>query len=61
MDSFEAGWGWFYWTWETEKATQWSYRRGLEAGILPKKAYDRDWTCPDGNSYDSFSGLEEYY
>jgi glucan 1,3-beta-glucosidase len=61
MDSFEAGWGWFYWTWETEKATQWSYRRGLAAGILPKKAYDRDWKCPDGNNYDSFSGLEEYY
>ncbi|KAH4162701.1 hypothetical protein HBI62_140390 [Parastagonospora nodorum] len=61
MDSFEAGWGWFYWTWETEKATQWSYRRGLEAGILPKKAYDRDWKCPDRNTYDSFSGLEEYY
>ncbi|KAF1912149.1 glycoside hydrolase superfamily [Ampelomyces quisqualis] len=61
MDSFEAGWGWFYWTWETEKATQWSYRRGLEAGVLPHKAYERDWTCPDGNEYDSFAGLEEYY
>lgn len=63
MDSFEAGWGWFYWTWETEKATQWSYRRGLAAGILPKKAYDRDWKCPsDGLSgLDTFSGLPEYY
>jgi glucan 1,3-beta-glucosidase len=61
MDSFEAGWGWFYWTWETEKASQWSYRRGLAAGILPAKAYDRDWTCPDGTNYDAFSGLEEYY
>jgi glucan 1,3-beta-glucosidase len=61
MDSFEAGWGWFYWTWETEKATQWSYRRGREAGILPDKAYERGWQCPSGNQYDSFGGLEEYY
>ncbi|OAK96905.1 glycoside hydrolase [Phaeosphaeriaceae sp. SRC1lsM3a] len=61
MDAFEAGWGWFYWTWETEKATQWSYRRGLEAGILPKDAGGRDWTCPKGTDYDAFSGLEEYY
>ncbi|KAF2825513.1 glycoside hydrolase [Ophiobolus disseminans] len=62
MDSFEAGWGWFYWTWETERATQWSYRRGIEAGILPKKAYDRDWKCPkEGKDLDMFTGLEEYY
>jgi glucan 1,3-beta-glucosidase len=61
MDAFEAGWGWFYWTWETEKASQWSYRRGIAAGILPKKAYERDWECPNGNDYESFGGLEEYY
>jgi glucan 1,3-beta-glucosidase len=62
MDSFEAGWGWFYWTWETEKATQWSYRRGLEAGILPKKAYERDWTCPkSAGDLDAFASLPEYY
>ncbi|KAF2025086.1 glycoside hydrolase [Setomelanomma holmii] len=62
MDSFEAGWGWFYWTWETEKATQWSYRRGMAAGILPKKAYDRDWKCPSNAAdLDAFTGLEEYY
>lgn len=61
MDSFEAGWGWFYWTWETEKATQWSYRRGIAAGILPKKAYSRDWKCPSGSDYDAFSGLPENY
>ncbi|CAO2647493.1 Nn.00g084150.m01.CDS01 [Neocucurbitaria sp. VM-36] len=62
MDSFEAGWGWFYWTWETEKATQWSYRRGLAAGILPQKAYDRDWKCPDSpDGLDDFGGLEEFY
>jgi glucan 1,3-beta-glucosidase len=62
MDSFEAGWGWFYWTWETEKATQWSYKQGLAAGILPKKAYDRDWTCPGSvDDLDTFGGLPEYY
>ncbi|KAL6709923.1 hypothetical protein ACN47E_000708 [Coniothyrium glycines] len=62
MDSFEAGWGWFYWTWETEKATQWSYRRGLEAGILPTKAYERDWTCPsDQTQLEDFSNLPEFY
>lgn len=62
MDSFEAGWGWFYWTWETEKATQWSYRRGLEAGILPKKAYERDWKCPeDSGGLEAFEGLSELY
>ncbi|KAI4238803.1 MAG: hypothetical protein L6R40_005658 [Gallowayella cf. fulva] len=26
MTSFEAGWGWFYWTWVTESATQWSWK-----------------------------------
>jgi glucan 1,3-beta-glucosidase len=63
MDAFEAGWGWFYWTWETEKATQWSYRRGLAAGILPKTAYDRDWSCPSNgvDGLDTFSNLPEYY
>ncbi|EUC43398.1 glycoside hydrolase family 5 protein [Bipolaris oryzae ATCC 44560] len=63
MDAFEAGWGWFYWTWETESSTQWSYRRGREAGILPDKAYDRDWKCPGGGvqNLDSFDGLAENY
>ncbi|USP79655.1 glycoside hydrolase family 5 protein [Curvularia clavata] len=63
MDAFEAGWGWFYWTWETESSTQWSYRRGREAGILPDKAYDRDWKCPGGgvDNLDSFDGLSENY
>ncbi|KAI5778421.1 glycoside hydrolase superfamily [Geopyxis carbonaria] len=27
MDSFEKGWGWMYWTWDTESATQWSYKK----------------------------------
>ena len=28
MNSFEKGWGWFYWTWKTEGATQWDYKAG---------------------------------
>lgn len=28
MTSFESAWGWFYWTWRTEGATQWDYRAG---------------------------------
>ena len=28
MDSFEKGWGWFYWTWKTEGATQWDWKAG---------------------------------
>lgn len=59
MTSFEKGWGWFYWTWVTESATQWSYQKGLAAGILPKKAYDRDYNCVE--TAPSFSGLPEYY
>ncbi|CAI6331684.1 unnamed protein product [Periconia digitata] len=64
MESFEAGWGWFYWTWETERATQWSWRRGIEAGILPKKVTDREWTCPDKvEDLEDFgkAGLSENY
>lgn len=47
MDSFEKVWGWFYWTWKTEKAVQWSWMLGLQAGILPEKAYQREWKCGD--------------
>lgn len=63
MDAFEAGWGWFYWTWDTEKATQWSYKQGIAAGILPKTAYGRDWTCPDNgvDGLGNFTALPEYY
>lgn len=63
MDAFEAGWGWFYWTWVTEKATQWSYKDGIEAGIMPKNAGERDWKCPSNGleGLDQFTGLEEFY
>ena len=34
MNSFEKGWGWFYWTWKTEGATQWDYSAGEFKGLL---------------------------
>ena len=60
MTSFEKGWGWFYWTWWTsEGSTQWSYKRGLAAGILPEKAYDKSFKCD--SDIPTFSGLPETY
>ncbi|KAI1801281.1 glycoside hydrolase family 5 protein [Daldinia bambusicola] len=59
MTSFEKGWGWWYWTWDTESAPQWSYKKGLAAGILPQKAYDKDFSC-DADVPD-FSDLSETY
>ncbi|KAL2174472.1 glycoside hydrolase family 5 protein [Thermothelomyces heterothallicus CBS 202.75] len=60
MSSFEKGWGWFYWVWDTEDAPQWSYKKGLAAGVLPAKAYERDFDC-DLSKIPSFSDLPEYY
>ena len=45
MHSFEQAQGWFYWTWKTESATQWSWKLGLAAGILPQKAYQPKFKC----------------
>ncbi|KAI0839747.1 glycoside hydrolase family 5 protein [Hypoxylon sp. FL0890] len=59
MVSFEKGWGWWYWTWDTESAPQWSYKQGLAAGILPSKAYDKDFNCD--SDVPDFSGLSETY
>lgn len=63
MDSFETGWGWWYWTWWTSSgSTQWSYKRGLAAGILPAKAYDRSFRCGSTTIPDwSSSSLPETY
>lgn len=62
MDSFETGWGWWYWTWWTGAgSTQWSYKRGLDAGILPKKAYDRTFHCNSTVVPDWYPGLPETY
>jgi glucan 1,3-beta-glucosidase len=61
MQSFEMGWGWFYWTWQTESAVQWSYKLGMAAGILPKVAYQRAFNCNMTIPNFSKLGLPEYY
>ncbi|KAI5303387.1 Mitochondrial translocator assembly and maintenance protein 41, partial [Ascosphaera pollenicola] len=38
MYVFNQVYGWFYWTWDTEKSTQWSYKKARDAGIMPDKA-----------------------
>ena len=59
MTSFEIGWGWFYWTWQTESAVQWSWKLGMQAGILPQKTWDRAYNC--SSPAPVFSGLPENY
>ncbi|KAI4126805.1 MAG: hypothetical protein LQ338_003564 [Usnochroma carphineum] len=59
MASFEAGWGWFYWTWATESATQWSWKAGLAAGILPKTTWQRDFNCT--SNVPDFKNLPDNY
>ncbi|KAK4463813.1 glycoside hydrolase superfamily [Cladorrhinum samala] len=60
MHSFEKGWGWFYWVWDTESAAQWSYKKGMAAGVLPAKAWDRSFNCKMSD-IPNFSDLPEYY
>jgi glucan 1,3-beta-glucosidase len=59
ISAFEQGWGWFYWTWKTESAVQWSWKKGLEAGTLPAKAYEPAFKC--GDSFPDLGGLPEHY
>ncbi|KAK5946304.1 hypothetical protein PMZ80_000446 [Knufia obscura] len=59
MHSFEQAQGWFYWTWKTESATQWSWKLGLAAGILPEKAYAPDFKCD--SDVPDFSDLPDSY
>ncbi|KAK4549338.1 hypothetical protein LTR36_006335 [Oleoguttula mirabilis] len=61
MHSFEQGWGWFYWTWQTESGTQWSYKAGVAAGIMPQLAYKRDFDCSQTIPNYTTLGLPEYY
>ena len=61
MDAFEKGWGWIYWTWQTEAAYQWSYRKGLDAGILPASAVNREWSCSSPVPDFASQGLPENY
>ncbi|OQO11270.1 hypothetical protein B0A48_05526 [Cryoendolithus antarcticus] len=61
MHSFEQGWGWFYWTWQTESAAQWSYKSGMAAGVLPKLAYERIFDCSQNIPDFASLGLSEDY
>ena len=61
MYSFEQGWGWFYWTWKTEKSVQWSWKLGMEAGILPSDCRKRSFVCTDDIADFKDMGLPENY
>ncbi|KAI9792134.1 MAG: hypothetical protein M1833_001248 [Piccolia ochrophora] len=58
MHSYERGWGWFYWTWDTESAVHWSYKKGLAAGIMPEQAGQREFDCGD---VPDFKDMSETY
>ncbi|KAF3028988.1 hypothetical protein E8E15_010004 [Penicillium rubens] len=47
MSAFETAMGWFYWTWRTESAAQWSYRTAWKNGYMPSKAYSPSFKCGD--------------
>ncbi|RAH80168.1 glycoside hydrolase [Aspergillus japonicus CBS 114.51] len=59
MSAFETAMGWFYWTWATESAAQWSYRTAWKNGYMPAKAYSPKFKC--GDTIPSFGDLPEYY
>ncbi|OBT79130.1 hypothetical protein VF21_01724 [Pseudogymnoascus sp. 05NY08] len=59
MSAFEKTWGWFYWTWKTESAPQWSYQSGLAGGFMPPLAYQRSWDC--SKPVPDFGSLPEFY
>ncbi|KAB8076440.1 putative glucan 1,3-beta-glucosidase D [Aspergillus leporis] len=59
MSAFETAQGWFYWTWHTESAAQWSYKTAWKNGYMPKKAYAPDFKC--GDDIPSFGDLPDFY
>ncbi|CAI7645017.1 unnamed protein product [Penicillium glandicola] len=59
MSAFETAMGWFYWTWRTESAAQWSYRTAWKNGYMPSKAYSPSFKC--GDTVPDFSELAETY
>ncbi|KAJ5168566.1 glucan 1-3-beta-glucosidase D [Penicillium canariense] len=61
MSAFETAQGWFYWTWRTESAAQWSYRTAWKNGFMPQKAYSPSFKCGDTVPDFSSLGLPEYY
>lgn len=61
MHSYELGWGHFYWTWDTEQATQWSWKKGMGAGTLPLTVTERTFTCQQAIPDYAALGLSETY
>ncbi|KAL4885266.1 glycoside hydrolase superfamily [Aspergillus karnatakaensis] len=59
MSAYETAQGWFYWTWHTESAAQWSYKSGWKNGYMPAKAYAPSFKC--GDEVPDFGSLPEYY
>ncbi|KAB8214740.1 putative glucan 1,3-beta-glucosidase D [Aspergillus novoparasiticus] len=59
MSAFGTAQGWFYWTWHTESAAQWSYKTAWKNGYMPKKAYAPNFKC--GDDIPSFGDLPEFY
>jgi glucan 1,3-beta-glucosidase len=59
MSAFEAAMGWFYWTWRTESAAQWSYRTAWKNGYMPSKAYSPSFKC--GDTVPDFAGAAESF
>lgn len=59
----EGAWGSFYWAWDTEQieSSQWSYKKGRDAGILPWVAYERSFSCSDPLPDYRAMGLPETY
>ncbi|KAI9591657.1 putative Exo-beta-1,3-glucanase [Syncephalis fuscata] len=45
MDAFEAGSGWFFWNFKTEREPQWSYLEGVKQGWIPKDPSKRTYSC----------------
>jgi glucan 1,3-beta-glucosidase len=42
---YEAGIGWIMWTWTTESAGDWDYKRGLKYGYITKNLDSNSVTC----------------
>lgn len=61
MQSYELGWGHFYWTWDTEQATQWSWKKGMAAGTLPINVTERTFNCQETIPDFAALGLSESY
>lgn len=61
MSSYESAWGWFYWTWTTESATQWDWKAGMANGILPSKTWNRNFNCTSAVPDFAGQGLSENY